>query len=316
MPVTTNPDVATPALAAAAPVPARRTPAPGAVLTLLKPVTWFPPMWAFTCGAVSSGAALGEGGWTLAAGIFLCGPLACASSQAVNDWFDRHVDAINEPQRPIPSGRIPGRWGLGIAITWSLLALAWSALFGPLGLAATAVGLALSWGYSMPPFRFKANGWIGNLAVGLSYEGLAWLTGIVVFTRTMPTTAQWVALVLYSIAGHGILTLNDFKAIAGDRQMGVRSLPVQHGADGAARIAVAIMGGSQVVMLACLLAWGRPWHAAVLAVLIALQVPMYRRFLKAPVEQALFLSAAGVPLEVLGMMVTALALRSAPGLHG
>ncbi|HNM26365.1 MAG TPA: efflux RND transporter permease subunit, partial [Saprospiraceae bacterium] len=40
-------------------------------------------------------------------GLVLAGPLLCGSSQVVNDWFDRHVDAINEPNRPIPSGRMP-----------------------------------------------------------------------------------------------------------------------------------------------------------------------------------------------------------------
>src|SRR3954471_8144374 len=86
------------------------TPNPGVVLELLKPVTWFPPMWAFTCGAVSSGATLGQHKAELALGIALTGPLVCAASQAVNDWFDRDVDALNEPHRPIPSGRIPGNW--------------------------------------------------------------------------------------------------------------------------------------------------------------------------------------------------------------
>ena len=60
----------------------------------------------------------------LVAGVALAGPLVCAMSQAVNDWYDRHVDAINEPDRPIPSGRIPGSWGLYIAIAWTLLSLA------------------------------------------------------------------------------------------------------------------------------------------------------------------------------------------------
>ena len=99
-------------------------PAPSAIAELLKPVTWFPPMWAFACGVVASGAPL-EGRWALVAvGVLLAGPLVCATSQAVNDWFDRHVDAINEPARPIPSGRMPGRWGLGIAIAWTGLSLA------------------------------------------------------------------------------------------------------------------------------------------------------------------------------------------------
>ncbi|MEQ1714331.1 MAG: UbiA family prenyltransferase, partial [Hyphomicrobium sp.] len=111
-------------------------PDPAAVLELLKPITWFAPMWAFACGAVSAGASL-EGRWaSIIAGIVLAGPLVCGTSQAVNDWFDRHVDAINEPGRPIPSGRIPGRWGLDIAIGWTAVSLAFAAALGPLIFAA------------------------------------------------------------------------------------------------------------------------------------------------------------------------------------
>ncbi len=122
-------------------------PALSAVAELLKPITWFPPMWAFGCGVVASGVAA-EGRWPLiVVGVLLAGPLVCASSQAVNDWFDRHVDAINEPQRPIPSGRMPGRWGLCIAIVWTVLSLLVAALLGPWGFAAAlrrpAAGLGL-----------------------------------------------------------------------------------------------------------------------------------------------------------------------------
>ena len=109
-------------------------PAPSVVLELLKPITWFPPMWAFGCGVVSAGTAF-AGRWpVIAAGVVLCGPLLCATSQAVNDWFDRHVDAINEPLRPIPSGRMPGRWGLYVAILWSCLSLLLAATLGFAGL--------------------------------------------------------------------------------------------------------------------------------------------------------------------------------------
>ena len=64
---------------------AKARPDPKAVLTLLKPVTWFPPMWAFTCGAISAGVPLSERIPLLALGIGITGPLVCASSQAVND---------------------------------------------------------------------------------------------------------------------------------------------------------------------------------------------------------------------------------------
>ena len=93
------------------------------VTELLKPITWFPPMWAFSCGVVASGVSP-DGRWPLIiVGILLAGPLVCATSQAVNDWYDRHVDAINEPNRPIPSGRMPGTWGLYIACGWTVLSM-------------------------------------------------------------------------------------------------------------------------------------------------------------------------------------------------
>ena len=183
------------------PSPAR--PDPRAVLTLLKPVTWFPPMWAFTCGAVSAGVALTDRFAVLALGILITGPLVCASSQAVNDWFDRHVDAINEPDRPIPSGRMPGRWGLGIAILWTVLSLLVAALLGAWGFGAAVLGLALAWAYSAPPLRLKLNGWWGNAACGLCYEGLAWVTGAVVMAGGAPSLRSLILAALYS-AGAGV----------------------------------------------------------------------------------------------------------------
>eukprot|EP01041_Mallomonas_annulata_P026179 gene26179-47416_t len=120
-------------------------PALSAVTELFKPITWFPPMWAFACGVVASGVSM-DGRWLLAlVGVALAGPLVCATSQAVNDWYDRHVDAINEPQRPIPSGRIPGHWGLYLAIAWTLVSLAVATALGPWGFGAAALGLLLAW---------------------------------------------------------------------------------------------------------------------------------------------------------------------------
>jgi chlorophyll synthase len=283
-----------------------------AVLELLKPVTWFPPMWAFACGVVASGVPLGPI-WPLAlVGVLLAGPLVCATSQAVNDWFDRHVDAINEPQRPIPSGRLPGRWGLGVAIAWTALSLLTATLLGPWGFAAAALGLALAWAYSAPPLRLKRNGWWGNAACGLSYEGLAWITGAAVMAGGQMPTAQTLILAgLYSIGAHGIMTLNDFKAVVGDRQMGIRSLPVMLGVDRAAEVAVWVMGLPQLVVIGLLMHWGHPWHALAVAVLLAVQAVMMTVFAQAPVKRALWYSGFGVPLFVSGMMVSAAAIGSA-----
>ena len=286
-------------------------PALSAVAELLKPITWFPPMWAFGCGVVASGVPA-EGRWPIiVVGIVLAGPMVCASSQAVNDWFDRHVDAINEPQRPIPSGRIPGRWGLGIASAWTLVSLAVAALLGTWVFVAASVGLALAWAYSAPPLRLKQNGWWGNLACGLCYESLAWITGAAVMLGGgLPSWPILTLALLYGLGAHGIMTLNDFKAMDGDRRMGVRSLPVQLGPHGAACVACAVMGAPQVVVIALLIVWDRPMQAAIVAALLAGQALMMTRFLREPVARALWYSGFGIPLYVSGMMASAVAVAS------
>ena len=284
------------------------------VAELFKPVTWFPPMWAFACGVVASGLPVRDR-WLLAiVGLLLAGPLVCATSQAVNDWFDRHVDAINEPGRPIPSGRMPGRWGIGIAIAWTVVSLLVAALLGPWGFCAAALGLLLAWAYSAPPVRLKNNGWWGNSACALCYEGLAWITGAAVMSAGALPEVRSVALaLLYSMGAHGIMTLNDFKSVAGDRQMGVGSLPVKLGVERAARVACAVMALPQVVVIVCLSVWGRPFHALGITALLVGQLLMMARFLRKPTERALWYSGFGVPLYVVGMLVAAFALRAGAG---
>jgi chlorophyll synthase len=293
------------------PVPTR--PAPGVVLELLKPITWFPPMWAFLCGAVSAGVPLADS-WHLAlAGMILAGPLVCGMSQAVNDWFDRDVDAINEPQRPIPSGRMPGRWGLHVALGWTGVSLGWGAMLGVWGFLATVLGVALAWAYSAPPLRLKANGWWGNLACGLAYESLPWITAAAVLSRAAPTPEVLVIAALYGLGAHGIMTLNDFKAIEGDRRSGIRSLPVQLGPERAARVACWFMGVPQAIVVLLLLAMGAPIHALVVALLLAGQGWAMARMLADPRKLAPWYNGTGVLQFVLGMLTCGFALRAGVG---
>jgi len=285
-----------------------RRPSPGAVLELFKPITWFPPMWAFACGVVSSGQPVLDNMALLAAGVLLAGPLICASSQAVNDWYDRHVDAINQPERPIPSGRVPGRWGLYIAIAWSALSLALAAALGPWVFGAAVLGVALAWAYSAPPLRLKRRPVSGPAAVGFSYEGLAWFTGAAVMSQALPDARVIALAALYSVGAYGIMVLNDFKAIAGDARTGVRTLPVALGPQAAARAACIAMAAPQAVVVALLFAWGQPIHAALVAASLAAQLGLMARLVKDPEAHAPWYNATGVTLYVLGMMASAVAV--------
>jgi len=293
--------------------PSRRYPDPRALLTLLKPVTWFPPIWAYLCGVVSSGVPITSAPWLVLLGMVLAGPVVCGMSQAANDWCDRHVDAINEPDRPIPSGRVPGRWGLWVALAMSALALAMGLALGPWGFGATVFGVLAAWAYSAEPVRLKRSGIWGPGLVGLCYEGLPWFTGAAVLAAGAPSWPVVIIAALYAIGAHGIMTLNDFKALEGDRQMGVDSLPVTLGPERAARVACWVMALPQLGVIALLLGWDRPLHAAAIGALVIGQIWAMRILLSDPKGRAPWYNGTGVTAYVTGMMIAAFAIRTIGG---
>lgn len=279
-------------------------------LTLMKPVTWFAPAWAFLCGAVASGAL----NWSLdvigrlALGILMAGPILCGMSQVVNDYCDRDVDAINEPHRLIPSGQVSLRHVhiLVIILTWMGTSIAF--FLGGQVVLFVALGLMAALAYSMKPIRAKRNGWIGNALVAISYEGLAWMAGHVTFA---PLTMQSVAIaLLYSFGAHGIMTVNDFKSIKGDTIMGIRSIPVQYGKVMAARMVVTIMGLAQIGVIVLLLYWGHPLAAAIVFLLLAAQSIPNARFIRDPEHNEVFFNATAIMLYVWGMLAAAIGLSS------
>ncbi|MBD5656651.1 MAG: chlorophyll synthase ChlG [Candidatus Eremiobacteraeota bacterium] len=279
--------------------------------TFAKPGTWFAPMWAMIVGCVASGNAH----WTFPSvgrillGMLLAGPLLCAFSQVTNDWFDRDVDRINEPERPTAANALrPGTvaaiaLGLAVAALALAFALATTVFYLALG------GLALALAYSAPPLRLKArNGWLANAACAFAYEGFAWVAGAAIFGRV--TTGTIVLASLYSLGSHGLMTLNDFKSYEGDKRLGLRSLPVMLGLGGALRAAFAFIDVFQIAAIAYVLSH-RMWLAGgIMAVLFIVQLPMQRKLATDPKGLAPWYCASAIPPFVWGMLVSALAIRS------
>jgi chlorophyll/bacteriochlorophyll a synthase len=204
------------------------------------------------------------------------------------------------------------RWGRYSPMLWTALSLLVALAVGPWGFAAAVVSLLLVWAYSVPPLRLKRNGWWGNAAYGLCYEGFAWTIGAAVMAGgAMPEPRSLALALLYSVSAHGIMTLNDFTSIQGDRQMGIGSLPVLLGIDNAARAACSIMIAPQLLVVGLLALWQRPPHALTVAALIASQLLLMRRFRHDPTANAVWYSGFGVPLLLIGMMVSAFGLRGA-----
>lgn len=174
-------------------------------LQLTKPVSWIPLCLVIFCGAAASGNyhwiwnPLDPKNSDIALGIqdalkglvacILSGPFSEGFAQTINDWYDRDIDAINEPYRPIPSGAISQEevfeqlWFLflgGLALAVGLDQLASPNEF-PYITTITLLGYFVSYIYSAPPLKLKRNGATGDLAIGLCYMSLPWWCGQAVF---------------------------------------------------------------------------------------------------------------------------------------
>ncbi|MBD2388187.1 chlorophyll synthase ChlG [Cylindrospermum sp. FACHB-282] len=288
-------------------------------LQLMKPITWIPLIWGVVCGAASSGNYI----WSLenvlkaATCMLLSGPLLAGYTQTLNDYYDREIDAINEPYRPIPSGVISERQvitqivllflsGIGLAFILDV----WAGHEFPNVTALAVFGCFIAYIYSAPPLKLKQNGWLGNYALGASYIALPWWAGHALFGDL-----NWKIVVLtlfYSLAGLGIAIVNDFKSVEGDRQLGLQSLPVMFGITTASWICVVMIDLFQGLVAAYLVSIHENLYAAILVLLIIPQITLQDMyFLRDPVANDVKYQASAQPFLVLGMLITGLALGHA-----
>ena len=281
------------------------TPSLISLLELIKPVTWFPPMWAFLCGVVSVGALNSNNTILILSGLLLAGPLVCGMSQAVNDWCDRHVDAINQPERPIPSGRVSAGWGFFTGITMSATSILFAYYLGSLIFFATIIGVLAAWLYSLEPIRLKRSAIFGPGVVAICYEGLPWFTGAAIFTISLPNKEVLIVLSLYALGAHGIMTMNDFKATKGDKLLGINSLPVILGRKPATLVACLIMLFPQLIVISLFYFWGSLILAITLAVCVLLQSLSMIFLIRDPEKNTPFFNMTGVLLYIAGMMLSA-----------
>lgn len=207
-------------------------------LELLDPVTWLSVFPCLAAGVMSSGAmqpTLHD--YLLLLALFMMfGPFGTGFSQSVNDYFDLELDRVNEPSRPIPSGRLSEQAGLLNSIVVLLLAIAtglylWQHLGGVRGLIillSILSALFVAYIYSAPPLKLKKNILTSAPAVGFSYGFVTFLSGNVLFGELRPE-ALWLASLNFFMAV-ALIVLNDFKSAEGDKAGGLKSLTVMLGA--------------------------------------------------------------------------------------
>ena len=244
----------------------------------------------------------------------MSGPLLAGYTQTINDFFDKEIDAINEPNRPIPSGKISIKdvkiqiWVLlisGLVVAF-LLDLYAKHNFPSVFLLALG-GSFVSYIYSAPPLKLKQNGWLGNYALGASYIALPWWAGQALFGKLTIVTA--LLTLAYSLSGLGIAVINDFKSVEGDSKLGLNSLPVIFGIKNASRISAGLIDVFQLAMVVVLILIGQNLASVILVLLVIPQITFQDMWLlRDPLKFDVKYQASAQPFLITGMLVTALAI--------
>jgi len=284
------------------------------LIRFLKPVTWIPVIWSFLCGAVASGSF----GWAdfigikFLLGILLTGPLASGTCQMLNDYFDRDLDEINEPWRPIPGGDISLKNATILIAVWSLLSVLVGYLIHPLIALYVVIGIINAHLYSANPIKLKKRLWAGNIIVAVSYLVIPWIAGEIAYNPEFTLQSLSPSLVvatLFTISSTGTMTINDFKSVEGDRQIGVRTLPVVFGDRNAAIIAAVLINIGQLMAAAYMLMLGQSTFALIVALLIVPQFYLQFSLVRSPKTMDVRYNAIAQNFLVAGMLVCALAIK-------
>lgn len=194
-----------------------------------------------------------------------------------NDYFDLAADSANLTpthwsggSRVLVEGNLAPQAALIVAVICGLAALTTATYFTlfvrpvPLTIPLLFVTLFLAWEYSAPPLRLHSRG-LGAVTVALIVPGLTPLLGFYWQTGQLSWLLLWASFPLVCLQAAMVMMIN-FPDAAGDKQAGKRTLVVQLGPAGAARVYLSLLG-STYLLLPLLVGLGLPWPVA-LAIVI------------------------------------------------
>jgi len=154
---------------------------------------------------------------------FLAGFFLLASSMVLNDYFDREIDSINEPNRPLPSGRVKTSEALSFALVLCALGLLSAAKTGIATLIVALFSLAIMFAYNA---RVKKAGLLGNVFVSMNVAIPFIYGGFAVASVTWALVIFALLAFLSSVGREIVKGISD---VPGDTSRGVRSIAATKG---------------------------------------------------------------------------------------
>jgi geranylgeranylglycerol-phosphate geranylgeranyltransferase len=205
----------------------------GGFIRLMRPVNCTMMGFAVLVGAVLASPQLGSLNWLNILFGFLTGFTFCAAAMVINDYYDRKIDAINEPHRPIPSGIIKPKEALGFVVVLSAVGFVFAGLVSAVCFVVAAASLAITATYLTVG---KRSGLPGNFLVS-ACVAIPFIYGSITAIGTVGLNVVLFASMAF-LSNTGREITKGIVDVKGDSVEGVKTLAVRFGEKNAAVTAV------------------------------------------------------------------------------
>jgi geranylgeranylglycerol-phosphate geranylgeranyltransferase len=202
-------------------------------IRLMRPVNCVMMGFAVLVGAVLATADFGSLNWLNISFGFVTGFTFCAAAMVINDYYDRKIDAINEPHRPIPSGQIKPNEALGFVVVLCVVGFVFAYMVSLACLLVAAISLVITATYLTVG---KRSGLPGNFLVS-ACVAIPFIYGSFVSVTFVPLNV-WLFASMAFLSNTGREITKGIVDTKGDSALGVKTLAVRFGEKSAAAVAV------------------------------------------------------------------------------
>ena len=201
----------------------------GGYARLTRPVNCVMMGIAVIVGAALANPNMGSSSWPKLVYGFVTGFMLTAASMTINDYYDQHIDAINEPKRPIPSGLIKPKNALMFATILSILGFAAAYLTNPYSLVTAIVAWMTFAAYTTIG---KRSGLPGNFLVSICVAIPFIYGNIAIVAEVRMNVLLFASMAFLSNTGREIT--KGIVDVKGDMAANVKTMAVRYGEKSAA----------------------------------------------------------------------------------
>lgn len=204
-----------------------------AYIQIMRPLNCLMMGFAVIVGAVLANPDFTNFLWINALYGALTGFTLTAAAMAINDYYDRKIDAVNEPDRPIPSGLISSRSAVSFAGILTVIGLTFAYLTNIFCFAAGIIAWLIMMAYST---FGKRSGLLGNFLVS-ACVATPFIYGSIAVTNMVQTNVFLFAAMAF-LSNTGREVTKGIVDVKGDKIQNIKTLAVRFGAHKAALAAV------------------------------------------------------------------------------